>query len=194
MNDKYDPAAWIYNWPHNKITVVDAWSKVHARFGIAAQKGNELETGLVMLISQAQQHSEKRLHFDDLLEYLEKNGNLTLGRLVQIFSSHFQLSDNLSHSLKRAVKRRNYLVHHFFRHKADQFYETPEECSNLEDELFSIQNVFDDAIGLLREWQNIEFGSITDEDIWDKTNEDAAKWRQEQDAMLKAILNKKDRI
>ena len=52
---KYDPFGWLSNWPLKDKGLCEAWGKIHARFGLAAQRSTELETGLVMLISQLEQ-------------------------------------------------------------------------------------------------------------------------------------------
>jgi hypothetical protein len=70
MNDGHDPRfGWLSRWSHDRISLVDAYSAVHTRFGFAAQAASELETALVMLVSQVQQVRESRLTHDDFLEY-----------------------------------------------------------------------------------------------------------------------------
>ena len=191
MSEKYDPAEWIANWPHDKISIADAWGKVHTRFGYAAQEGSKLETALVMLISQTQQILQRQATFDDLLAYLEENGSLTLGKLARIFEGFFQPSDELKEALLLSVKKRNYLVHHFYRHRASLF-DSPEGCEKMQEELVLIQYDLSTAYELLENWRDQRFGVIPEEDRWNRINADVEKWRGEQDAMLKAILGKKN--
>ncbi|MBC8453896.1 hypothetical protein H8D64_02465 [PVC group bacterium] len=193
MSEMYDPLTWLVEWPHDKISIADAWTAVHSRFGFAARQGNQLETGLVMLISQTQQIKDRQLTFDDLLSFLEKNGCLSLGQLVKIFSDLFTVPKDLKDALDTAVLRRNYLMHHLYRHRASLF-ETPDGCEKLKSEIVSIQDDMSTALEYLKDWKDATFGSTSDEDAWDKINENVEQWKHEQGQMLNAILGKKNRI
>src|SRR5574340_1131396 len=187
MQGDTDPRfSWLSRWPHDQVSVAGAWASVHTRFGFAAQAGGELETALVMIVSQSQQIIEQHLSFEDLLEYLEANGTLTLGKLVVLFSQIHEVSDELRDVLEIAVKKRNYLIHHFYRNRAELFY-SPEGCKQLEDELISIQNDLSAATEQLGYWMD-SFGARSDGEIWDEIRGNVEKMALEQDAMLKAII------
>jgi len=183
------PSEWLGRWPAN-VDLVDAWAKVHTRFGFAAQSGNELETALVMLISQMEQATHRRPSFDHLLEFLEKNGSLTLGRLVDIFERYFRPPRELLLDLREAAKARNYLIHHFYRSRAELFH-SPEGCRKLENELVSIQYDVDGAIEQLEYWRDHTLGARSYDDILDEIYADVKKWRREDAAMRKAMLGKR---
>ncbi|HRQ65583.1 MAG TPA: hypothetical protein PKZ76_12110 [Xanthomonadaceae bacterium] len=166
---------------------------MHTRFGFAAQVGSELETGLVMLVSQSQQLKELRLTFHDLLEHLEANGELTLGRLVMRLDRLHELPMDLKDALLTATRRRNFLIHHFYRHRADRFH-TPQGCEQLKDELVCLQDDLSAAVELLKYWMDDVFGARSVDDIRDDIRRDLQKWRSEQSSMLKAIVKRKDEI
>jgi len=180
-------------WPLDKLTLVEAWSAVHTRFGFAAREGTDLETGLVMIISQTQCDLGSSLSFESLLQQLEANGSLSLGRLVTQFGQLHQVPDNLKGALGVAVSRRNYLIHHFYRRRASAFH-TPEGCEQMQAELVEIQDSLAEAIELLKEWKKATFGGLDGDDLWDEINRDFEKWKQEEEAMQKAILGVKNAI
>ena len=210
----YDPTAWVGKWPHEKQSIWETHSKVHTRFGIAVQACTKLETGLVMLVAQRKQldnelalllaqmkqlkeHFKKlkiTLEFNSLLTELSKAGVLTLGRLIGLFQKlyHIPKDDPVIQELERAKESRNYLIHHFYRHRADHF-ESPEGCKKLVKELVSISDDFFTALEILEDWQNRNLGYKPLDDKLDEINEDVAKWRCEQEQMLNAILGNKGR-
>lgn len=196
----YDPAAWVGKWPHEKKTIWDVHSKVHARFGLAVQACTKIETGLVMLVAQIKQlreyfeREQSTLEFKSLLTELSKAGALTMGRLIWLFRQLYGVPKDhpVIRELERAKKSRNYLIHHFYRHRGDHF-ESPEGCERLIEELVSIYDDFHTALEHLEEWHNRSFGYTSLDDILDEINEDVEKWRFEQEQMLKAILGKKGR-
>ena len=189
-DDFYDPTAWFAEWPHKEKSVWDTHSKVHTRFGIAAEKCTQLETGLVMLAAQI----EQALKRTPQLEALARNGALPLGPLISIFARLYGVpeDDPLMAELETAKKARNYLIHHFYRDRAEQF-KTPEGCDELVEILVSIYDDLDAALQGLEHWRDEHFGYTPPEDTWDRINEDVAKWRAENQQMLDAMLGKNER-
>jgi hypothetical protein len=194
MTEPHDPTGWFLKWPHNEKPVWEAWEKVHARFGIAAQRGCEIETGLIMLISQMEQALQQKLQLEGLLESLRKNGMLPLGPLIELFCKIYWVtdSDDLVVELRKAKSSRNYLIHHFYRDRADLFT-TPEGCEKAVEILVSIYDDMDVAIQHLEDWRDKHFGYRPPEERWDEINEDVVKWRDEQQKMLNAFLGKNER-
>lgn len=193
MNDEYNPTKWLSEWPLDEISLKDAWCSVHLRFGFAAEKGNELETALIMLVSQAQQIEEKKLSFDDLIEMLDKNGGLTLGRLISLFENIYSIpSDSeLSQELDKAKRSRNYLIHHFYRHNSDKF-KTPNGCKELVNELSTLQDNIEVAREYLENWRDSNFGSRPLDEILDSIRKNPDRWLKENEAMLRAIVGDKN--
>src|SRR5436853_42244 len=122
-DDFFDPTAWFGEWPHKEKPVWDTWSKVHTRFGLAAQKCSELETALVLLAAQMEQALKRTPELESLLSRLATNGMLPLGPLISIFARLYGVpeDDPLLAALATARKARNYLIHHFYRDRAAQF-------------------------------------------------------------------------
>ena len=182
--ESFDPNVWSSEWPHERVSLWDAWSKVYERFGVAAERCNDLETGMIMLVAQKdREHPE----IESLLSALSKSGDLPLGRLIVMFSTLYGIAkqDHLFKELERARKSRNYLIHHFYRDRGELF-RSPEGCARLAEILVSIHDDLDVAVQRLEEW----CGPRTREEIHDQINEDVAKWRRENQQMLDAILGK----
>lgn len=195
MTDElYDPTAWFSKWPHKQKSVIDAHSEVHARFGFAAQRGTELETGLVMLVAQMEQAVRRKSELEGLLLALSKNGTLPLGPLISTFGRLYGVpTDNgLMEELRKAKKARNYLIHHFYRDRADLFT-TPEGCRKMVKILVSIYDDLDAALQWLGNWRDDHLGYTPPEDVWEMINEDFTKWRAENQQILDAMLGKNER-
>jgi hypothetical protein len=190
----YDPSTWFSTWPHKEKPVWDVWSKVHTRFGLAAQKGTELETGLVMLVAQMEQALEREPQLETLLAGLAKSGVLPLGLLISTFGQLYTVpnDDTVMQELERAKKARNYLIHHFYRDRAELFT-SPEGCEKLVEILVSIYDDLDAALQQLEDWRDGHLGYTPHEEVWDRINEDVAKWRNENQQMLDACLGKNER-
>lgn len=195
MNKESGPLNWMENWSLDDNSLIDTWSKVHIRFGFAAQEGNNLETALIMLLSQIQIVLERKLEFSDLLEALEKNGGLVLGRLIQLFVQAYDIEkeSELVQELEKAKKSRNYLIHHFYRHNNEKF-KSPEGCEELVSELSNLQDNISVAIELLECWRDSEFGYRSAEQLRDKIRENPDQWATENEAMLDSIIGDKGRI
>jgi len=191
-NKEYDPNSWVSKWPKH-IPIWDAHRPVHCRFGVAAQKCSEIETGLAMLVGQMQQAVKRQPEFTALLSELTKAA-LPLGSLIDLFCRLYrvQADDDVAQELENARKARNYLVHHFYRDRADLFT-TPEGCKRLEDILISIYDELDAALQSLEDWRIKHVGYTPPEDTWDRINEDVARWESENQQMLDALLGKSQR-
>ena len=200
---------------HSKVyarfgIAVQACTKLETGLVMLVAQRKQLKNELIMLAAEMEQvenelvmpavimeHFKKRkftLEFKSLLTELSKAGALTLGRLIGLFQKLFQIpkDDPVIQELQRAKESRNYLIHHFYRHRADHF-ESPEGCERLVKELVSISDDFFAALEILEDWQNRNLGYQPLDDILDEINEDVAKWRCEQEQMLNAILGNKGR-
>ena len=191
---KYDPFGWLSNWPLKDKGLWEAWDEIHARFGLAAQRSTELETGLVMLISQLEKALKRVPQFEILLSIIRKKGALPLGPLISLFIRLYQIPDDdeLTEELEKAKNARNYLIHHFYRDQAELFT-TPEGCQKITEILMGIYDDLDVAIQYLEDWRDQHFGYIPSEDIRDRINKDLAKWRHENQQMLDAFLGNNER-
>jgi hypothetical protein len=190
----YDPTAWFSKWPHDEKPLWDTYSRVHTRFGLAAQSCSELETGLVMLVAQLERALKRTPQLQSLLSALARKGVLPLSPLISIFGRLYGVpeDDPLMEELETARKARNYLIHHFYRDRA-QLFETPEGCDQLVEILVSIRDDIDAALQGLKHWGDEHLVYTPPEDTWDRINEDVAKWRDETQQMLDAMLGKNER-
>lgn len=190
--ESYGPSAWMLEWPHEQISVWDAWSKVYERFGVAAERSNDLETGLIMLVAQKEQEDPE---IESLLSALSKRSEFSLGRLISLFCKLYGVSkrDPLCQELEQARKSRNYLIHHFYRDRAELF-KSPEGCTRLVEILVSIHDGLDAAVERLEEWRDRRVGYRVREANRDQVIEDAEEWRREEKQMLDAILGRQQRL
>ena len=186
--DPYDPLAWLEKWPHDKQPLWDSWREVYTRFGLAAARSTEIETGLIMMIAQMRQVIERNPRIEKLLSALSDVNALSLGTLIKMFCKLYSVSrdDQLAKQLERARKSRNYLIHHFYRDRGDGFT-TPEGCKELVGVLVSIYDELYTALEYLQEWRDRTFGYRPPEERWDEINEDVEKYLREEQLMLDAI-------
>jgi hypothetical protein len=189
MSDNFENSPLIKPWP----TITDDWMEVHSRFGIAAQAGCELETGLLMLLSQAQQIRGRAFGIDQLIVKLETNGELSMGRLVSALNEENPLPKELLDSLQAATKKRNFLIHHFYRHHAAGF-STSDGCRALADKLVGIYDEFEQVTGKLKTWSDATLGTVPPDVIRDHASEELDSWKSTQQKLYQAILGKKHAI
>jgi hypothetical protein len=190
--ETYDPTSWVMKWPHKEISIVDAWTKVHARFGIVAKQASELETGLQMLVAQGRQWKKGNPEFEALLQELRTSAD-PLGALIKNFMTLYAIpkDSDLAKGFMLALNNRNYLIHHFYRDQEDKFT-TPQGCEE-HGLLMKIYDDFDATIQNLKSWGNSVFGFRNDDDILDEINIDAKKWKTEYQLKLAAMLGRVNR-
>jgi hypothetical protein len=148
-----------------------------------------------MLISQIEQALKRVPTFETFLSALTKNGVLPLGPLIALFRRLYSVpeDDDLVENLEKAKKARNYLIHHFYRDRAD-LLTTPDGCQKMEEILSAIYDDLDVALQYLESWRDNHLGYTPPEEVWDRINEDIAKWKLENQQMLDSFLGKKERI
>ena len=94
---------------------------VFACFGSAAQRGLDYEVALENFLV-AYNKIFKGLTQQDLEAIEIKLQNKTIGLLLQEFEKYVTVSDStINELLKNARKRRNFLIHHFFRERQEKF-------------------------------------------------------------------------
>lgn len=102
--------------------------EVYAHFGLAIYLGQVLEHGignsLVYAslipnnIGKIRSSAEWHEKFDQFLgAHFEK----TLGRMIATLKCEVEIPDDLESLLSAALKTRNWLAHHYFRERADEF-------------------------------------------------------------------------
>ncbi len=121
MQEKYDASEHTKN--------------VYAHFGLAYYLSGVFETGLALAILKADFLSKEKSeidkrgnkHFDrvrfeaDFDKFLRDQHALTLGTLIKRMQQLTTIPEGLKVQLGRAKERRNFLAHHFFRERAEEF-------------------------------------------------------------------------
>jgi hypothetical protein len=141
---KFSPMThWLDNWKDAD----QMWAKrsqVYNRFGIAAHTASEIEGKLVIILS-AVYHKEKTfLAIEDYYRLFAEHSRKTLGQLVKLFRERASLPEYFDETVTEALDRRNYLIHRFFRDKADDF-KSPNGCDALVTQLVTINDSLDAA-------------------------------------------------
>lgn len=193
----HDPSAWLKKWPDKGPgkgpSILAAWTKVHARFGLVAQQACELETGLRVLIAQSRQWKKRSAELAVLLKELHDCSD-PLGLLIKEFKTTFSCADDsdLGKELNLALRNRNYLIHHFYRDQGSKFT-TPEGCEELHEMLMKFYDDFDAALSRLNHFCDERLGCHSQDEILDEINQDVAKWKIEHQQKLDAMLGKHGR-
>ena len=95
--------------------------EVYAFFGLVAYSAQVLENGalnlaIVLRLPRVDQITKK--DFDDLYQQLTQR---TLGSLISAAKKVIEIPEDQENILKEAVTLRNYVTHHYFRDRADDF-------------------------------------------------------------------------
>lgn len=128
---------------------------VYTQFGLAVYLAQVLEHGLANALVSAElfpRHAYKPIRrkqwereFD---AFLGLQFQQTLGRLIRNFKKATLVPEDLERLLADALKRRNYLTHHFFREQAEAFM-SHEGRELMIAELKKAQKLFEKADDLL---------------------------------------------
>jgi hypothetical protein len=109
---------------------------LYAHFGLAYYLAAVLEEGLAQAIMQADFLVRKRdaitaagaAGFDraayeaQLDSYMERVNRMTAGAMARQLAQVTKLDPALVTQIERAIERRNFLAHHFFRERVEKFY------------------------------------------------------------------------
>ena len=125
--------------------------EVYARFGLAMYYAQVLEHGLVNALVCLQQLPNKRAVARDreqwntaVDEFLDHHFQTTLGRMIKSFREGSEVPPDLEGLLGRALEKRNWLTHHYFRERADEFV-THDGRLRMISELEIVRKLLDDA-------------------------------------------------
>ncbi len=94
---------------------------VYAYYGLAMYLAQTLEHGIVNALVILQLPDKDKYTRQNIDEFMEGRFQKTLGALLKHLKSEVALPPNLESTLTEALKRRNYLAHHYFREKAEHF-------------------------------------------------------------------------
>jgi hypothetical protein len=125
--------------------------EVYARFGLAVYYAQVLEYGLVnamvilRLLSHRQTVARDREQWRAAVDgFMDRQFQTTLGRMIKGFREGSDVPPDLEGLLGRALEKRNWLAHHYFRERADQFV-THAGRSRMLEELGVVRQLFEDA-------------------------------------------------
>jgi hypothetical protein len=106
--------------------------EVYAHAGLALQMAQILEHAIVnamVMLDLVPKSTGTVKTVDEWYErhdaYLELQFEKTLGRLVGAIRAVATLSDQVVADLQECIRKRNYLAHHFFRVRAEEFVNEP---------------------------------------------------------------------
>jgi hypothetical protein len=126
--------------------------QVYERIGLALYIVQSIERQLAILLASECEPSTKELttsQYDDLLESLFSE---TFGELVSRFRKSVELPSDFGERLQKAREMRNWLVHHYFWERVNQF-QTPEgrsamiqELDQITDQLHALCEDFDQRL------------------------------------------------
>ena len=103
---------------HMLKTRVGQVNAVFACFGSAAQNAQHFEAALFEFLLDYNKLAKRTLRPQDFETLDQKLQKRTLGTLLREFSKYVKISDpNVERLLEKALERRNFLMHHFFREK-----------------------------------------------------------------------------
>jgi len=130
---------------------------VYAQFGLALYLTQVLEHGLVnalvfidLLPSRAGNPVPRKQWEAEFDSFLERNFETTLGKMIRSLKAVSQIPGDLESTLADALTKRNFLAHHFFRERSDEFM-SQEGREKMIAELQDAQALFEAADAKLAE-------------------------------------------
>lgn len=106
----------------------DHHKEVYAHFGLAVYKAQVLEAGLVNALIFVEFIPSNAVHMTSRAAWAErydafegKQFSKPMGVLIRALNQVMRIPDYLERQLSAALKRRNYVVHHYFREKVTHF-------------------------------------------------------------------------
>lgn len=112
---------WI---PDSLDPVNDQTREVYARAGLALYTAQVLEHGLVNLMLVARAGSPELRSHEDLDRVFDELIGMTMGQQLRRALAAVEFNEDQVAALERALKRRNFLVHDFFRVRIGRFLTT----------------------------------------------------------------------
>jgi hypothetical protein len=130
---------------------------VYAHFGLAIYLSQVLEHGIVnaivcvdLLPKRTVRPVARNRWIEELDSFMDRHFETTLGKMIRSLKDVISVPEDLEDLLTAALKKRNFLAHHYFRERATEFMSRQgrEEMIN---ELENAQALFVQADGKLEE-------------------------------------------
>jgi hypothetical protein len=105
----------------------DHAKEVYAHFGLAIYLAQVLEHGLVVALIYADLMPSRKPHHTtaDFDLFMDRHFETTMGQLIKAVQKHVPVPAELKVLLLEARAKRNWLVHHYFRERAESFMNEP---------------------------------------------------------------------
>jgi len=115
--------------------------EVYAHFGLAMYHAQCLERTLAMALASVYRPTGQTFTKHQLRDLLEKNYLKTLGELVRQIRTTVPIDEQLEQFLNEALKKRNWLAHHYFWERAAAFCR-PDKRKSMVAELLETADFF----------------------------------------------------
>ena len=138
----------------------------YAHFGLAIYRAQVLEQGIVNAMVVARMPDRGHVTRQDIDAFMDRQFKHTLGQLLLELKKYVAVQDELARILSEALSKRNWLVHDYFKERAEEFV-TDAGCHRMISELEGTQQLFkhaDHTLDLLVRPIRERFG-VTDEAI-----------------------------
>jgi len=122
--------------------------ETYAHFGLAIFRAQGLEHAIVNAMVVARMPDRARITRNDIDAFMDRHFKQTLGQLMRALNKFVTVPSDVTDVLDRALTRRNWLAHDYFRERAAEFM-TNSGCLQMISELQAAQQLFADASGAL---------------------------------------------
>lgn len=135
----------------NELDESDQHREVYAFAGLALYYAQVLEQGVINLIFTARAHDGTLAQdFKTVDDFFDTYAAKTLGGLLRVVSQHVALPPGIEKRSNDALQTRNFLAHHCFKERIDQFL-TLHGRQELANELAAMARLFNAADDQLQE-------------------------------------------
>jgi len=118
-----------------------AYQTMFGNYGLTALAATSFEKTVMLLLIAVSRISELNVPPSELYKAMDEVNHLTLGRLITELKKRLNVTDSTASELESALKRRNYLIHHFFfAHR--EMLRTPEGAHEMSNELRPMRDLF----------------------------------------------------
>ena len=122
----------------------DLTRDTYAHFGLAIFQAQILEIEIVTSMVIAMFPKKDLIGRQGISTFMDQQSTYTLGKLLQELKKYASVSDELEQILKEALEKRNWLVHYYFKERAEEFMSSA-GCNLMISELEGAQQIFGDA-------------------------------------------------
>ena len=122
----------------------DLTRDTYAHFGLAIFQAQILETEIVTSMVIARLPKKTLIGRQKISAFMDQQSTYTLGKLLRELKKYASVPDELEQTLEEALKKRNWLVHDYFKDRAKEFISSA-GCNLMISELEGAQQLFGDA-------------------------------------------------